>query len=155
MKKSFWESDWFAGLIISLVFRFASSSTFLQSLMRKAYDSGVPASTREAGGKAAIIAICNQSIAKTSDWSWHHDVHAKMIEKLSVGLAKAVSATIYFLKPQIDLGLGYINKIPHFVAVSMIPIVAPEALQPEAMLKEAQRTRYAWGMTLRPVESLL
>jgi serine/threonine-protein kinase len=138
VKKIFWKSDWFAGLIISLVFLFATNSTFVQSLERKAYDFGVQASMRDAGDKVAIIAIDDQSIANIGRWPWSREIHAKMIEKLSAGQAKVIGHTVYFLEPQIDSGLAYINKISSFVATSTIPTIAPEALQLDAMLKEAQ-----------------
>jgi serine/threonine-protein kinase len=138
VKKIFWKSDWFAGLVISLVFLLASNSTFLQSLERKAYDLGVQLSARDAGDKIAIIAIDDQSIANIGRWPWSREVHAKMIEKLSAGQAKVIGNTIYFLEPQIDPGLAYINKISNYIATSTIPAVAPEASQLDAMLKEAQ-----------------
>ena len=68
MNKSFWKSDWFAGLIISIIFLLATNSTFIQSLERKAYDIGVQASTRDAGNQIAIIAIDDQSIANIGRW---------------------------------------------------------------------------------------
>jgi serine/threonine-protein kinase len=111
VKKIFWKSDWFAALIISLVFLFATDSTFLQSVERKAYDLGVQASARDAGDKIAIIAIDDQSIANIGRWPWPREVHAKMIEKLSAGQAKVIGNTIYFLEPQIDTGLAYFNLL--------------------------------------------
>ncbi|MDP3087111.1 MAG: serine/threonine-protein kinase [Methylotenera sp.] len=138
MKKIFWKSDWFAGLVISLGFLLASNSTFLQSLERKAYDLGVQLSSRDAGDKVAIIAIDDQSIANIGRWPWSREVHAKIIEKLSAGQAKVIGNTVYFLESQIDPGLAYINKISSYIATSTIPSVAPEASQLDAMLKEAQ-----------------
>lgn len=58
-----------------------------------------------------MIAINDQSIANIGRWPWSHGVHAKMIEKLSVGLAKVIGNVICFLEPQIDLSLGYPKKI--------------------------------------------
>lgn len=138
MKKRFWKSDWFAGLVISLVFLFAAGSDVLQSVERKAYDLGVQVSTRDPGDKVAVIAIDDQSIANIGRWPWPREVHANMIEMLSAGQAKVIGNTVYFLEPQIDPGLSYINKISDFLRSSTIATVAPEAAQLEAMLKEAQ-----------------
>jgi len=138
MKKSFWKSDWFAALVISLFFLFAASSVALQGLERKAYDLGVQSSSRNAGDKIAVIAIDDQSIANIGRWPWSREVHAKMIEKLASAQAKVIGNTVYFLEPQIDPGLGYINKISTFVAGSTIPTTSPEAFQLDALLKEAQ-----------------
>ena len=137
MKKKFWKSDWFAGLVISLFFLFAASSALLQSIERKAYDLGVQSSSRDAGNKIAIIAIDNQSIDNIGRWPWSREIHAKMTEKLATAKAKVIGNTIYFLEPQIDPGLSYINKISTFVASSSIASTA-EAPQLDAMLKEAQ-----------------
>lgn len=102
MKKRFWKSDWFTGLIISLVFLFAAGSDVLQSVERKVYDLGVQASKRDPGDKIAIIAIDDQSIANIGRWPWSREVHANMMQKLSAGQAKVIANTVYFLEPQID-----------------------------------------------------
>ena len=138
MNKSFWKSDWFAGLIISIIFLLATNSTFIQSLERKAYDIGVQASTRDAGNQIAIIAIDDQSIANIGRWPWSREVHANMFAKLSAAQPKVIGSTVYFLEPQVDPGLSYINKIADFVATSSIPSTAPEASKLDGMLKEAQ-----------------
>lgn len=49
MKLSFWNADWFLGLLIALAFLFAAHSALLQSLERKAYGLGVQASNRMPG----------------------------------------------------------------------------------------------------------
>jgi serine/threonine-protein kinase len=67
-----------------------------------------------------MIAINDQSIANIGRWPWCHGVHAKIIEKLSVVLAKIIANTIYFLEPQIDLSLGYPKKTFSFIASSLI-----------------------------------
>lgn len=140
MKKTFWKSDWFAGLVISLLFLFASGSAFLQSLERKAYDAGVQASSRDPGNKIAIIAIDDQSISNIGRWPWSRDVHAKMTDMLAGAQAKVIGNTVFFVEPQIDPGLAYINKLAEFVASSSIPTAAPEAGQLDELLKEAQAT---------------
>lgn len=137
MKKSFWKTDWFAGLIISLVFLFAGGSAFLQSLERKAYDLGVQSSSRDAGNKIAIIAIDDQSIANIGRFPWSRDVQAKMIDLLAQSKAKVIGNTIFYSEAQIDPGLSYINKIGEYVATTPIAVM-PEGLQLDAMVKDAQ-----------------
>lgn len=111
MKKVFWKSDWFAAVIISFFFLFAAGSAFLQSLERKAYDIGVEYSERQPGQKIAVIAIDDQSIANIGRWPWSREVHANMIAKLAEADAKVIANTVFFLEPQIDPGLNYINQI--------------------------------------------
>jgi CHASE2 domain-containing sensor protein len=138
LKKTFWKSDWFAGLVISLLFLFAGSSAFLQSLERKAYDLGVQASSRNAGDKIAIIAIDDQSIANIGRWPWSRDIHAKMTDMLAGAHAKVIGNTVFFVDPQLDPGLAYINKLAEFVAASSIPTTSPDAAQLDTLIKEAE-----------------
>ena len=139
MKKAFWKSDWFAGLAISLFFLFAGGSAILQSLERKAYDIGVQSSTRNAGDKIAIIAIDDQSIANIGRWPWSREVHAKMTDLLSGAHAKVIGNTAFFVEPQVDPGLEYINKLAGIVSNSTIPTVAPDdAAQLDGIIKQAQ-----------------
>ncbi len=118
MPKLHWNSDWFLASALSLAFLLASGGTVLQSIERKAYDFGVSASYRDAGDKIAIIAIDDESIANIGRWPWPRDVQAKMLDKLAAAKPKVIGNTIFFLEPQIDPGLVYINKIADFVASS-------------------------------------
>ena len=138
MKKSFWKTDWFAGLLVSLLFLFSGSSELLQGLERKAYDLGVQASDRQPGDQVAVIAIDDQSIANLGRWPWPRDIHAKMIDLLAAAQAKVIGHTVFFVEPQRDPGLEHLRKISQFVASSTIPSVAPEASQLDAMLREAE-----------------
>ena len=139
MKKNFWKADWFAGLVISLLFLFASNGDGLQSLERKAYDWGVQASTRNPGDKVAVIAIDDQSIANLGRWPWPRDIHAKLIDLLAGAHAKVIGTTVFFAEQEHAPGLDYLTKIDQFVATSNIPTTSPEAApQLDAMLKEAE-----------------
>jgi len=40
-KANFWKSDWFIGVVVTIVVLFAGGGDLLQSLERKAYDLGV------------------------------------------------------------------------------------------------------------------
>lgn len=137
MKKSIWKSDWFAGLLISLVILFASGSTLLQGLERKAYDLAVAASSRSPGDQVAVIAIDDQSVANIGRWPWPRDVQAKLTDMLAAAQAKVIGNTVFFIDPQIDPGLAHIRKISEFVAASTIPASAPDAPQLTALLSEA------------------
>ena len=57
MKTRFWSSDWFAGLLISLVVIVFSASAPFQSLERSFYDWGVRSTDRLPSDKVAVIAI--------------------------------------------------------------------------------------------------
>jgi CHASE2 domain-containing sensor protein len=151
VKKTFWKSDWFAGLVISLLFLLAGGSTFLQGLERKAYDLGVQASSRNPGDQISIIAIDDQSIANLGRWPWPRDIHARMTDMLAGAEAKVIGNTVFFVEPQIDPGLTYIRKLAEFVnasASSTDPEASPDVEQPSGVLGEL-------GSLLREAETAL
>ncbi len=120
MRKGFWTADWFAGLIITIVLLVAGQTALLQSLERAAYDWGVRLSSSRPSENVAVIAIDNESIANIGRWPWSRDVHAGMISKLKQGGAKVVGNTVFFLEPQIDPGLQYIEALAEFYAASSL-----------------------------------
>ena len=110
-RASFWKTDWFIGVVVSVVMLFAGSGELLQSLERKAYDLGVGTVSREPSSKIAVIAIDKQSIDNLGRWPWSREVHAKMIDALAAAKAKVIASTVFFSEPQIDPGLAYVNKL--------------------------------------------
>ncbi|MGB8410541.1 MAG: CHASE2 domain-containing protein, partial [Gallionella sp.] len=90
---SFWQKDWFVGLLVALVFLAGAKSDLIQSLERKAYDLGVLATSRTPSDKIAVIAIDDQSIANLGRWPWPREIHAKMIDILAAGHAKVIGYT--------------------------------------------------------------
>lgn len=109
MKKNFLTSDWLVALSLSLVMLAFSGGQWIQALERKAYDICIQLSQRDAGDDIAIIAIDDTSIQNIGRWPWSRQIHAELIRKLSS--AKVVGHTVFFLEPQQDPGLAYINKI--------------------------------------------
>ncbi|TDJ31107.1 MAG: CHASE2 domain-containing protein, partial [Gammaproteobacteria bacterium] len=116
MKKSFWGSDWLAGLTITIAVVILSGTANFQGIERAAYDWGVRATDRLASDKIAIIAIDDQSIANIGRWPWSRDLHAELISKLSQGGAKVVGLTVFFLEPQIDSGAFFIRDLIEFTS---------------------------------------
>jgi len=114
MKSRFWNADWFAGLIISVVIILSAGSSQLQSLERSAYDWGVRSTERFPSEKVAIIAIDDESIANIGRWPWPRDLHAELIKMLTEGGAKVIGQTVFFLEPQIDPGMVYIKELIDF-----------------------------------------
>ncbi len=138
MQKVSWRSDWLLAAVLSLVFLFLSGTAVLQSLERKAYDIGVNASERDAGNQIAIIAIDDESIANIGRWPWPRDVQAKMLDKLAAAKPKVIGNTVFFLEPQLDPGLAYINQISDFVASSSSLAIDLDTPQLSALIAEAQ-----------------
>lgn len=111
MKNGVFKSDWFTGLVITLIFLIFAGSDFIASLERSAYDLGVRSSSRIPSDKIAIIAIDDQSINNIGRWPWSRDIHAQMHEILAEGGAKAVGQTVFFSEPQLDPGLEFIREL--------------------------------------------
>ncbi len=111
MSKQFWKTDWFIGVVVSVVMLIAGGGELLQSLERKAYDIGVGAVSRAPSDKIAVIAIDKQSIDNLGRWPWSREVHAKMIDGLAAAKAKVIASTVFFSEPQIDPGLAYVNRL--------------------------------------------
>ena len=144
-KSGFWKKDWFWGLIVTLLLLFSGGSQIIQSLERSAYDWGVRASSRAPSDKVAVIAIDKQSIDNIGRWPWSRDVHAKMIDGLAKAKAKVIGYTVFFSEPQLDPGLGYVNKM-----LELFPKPASEGEMP--VLREDQQPLY---QLLREAESSL
>ena len=125
LKGDLWKSDWFFGLVVSLLFLTLFNSDLLDSLDRKAYDMGVRASSKVPNDKIAIIAIDDESIANIGRWPWSRDVHAKMTDLLVGAKAKVIGNTVFFFEPQQDPGLVYINKLLDIYGKSVPGAVAP------------------------------
>ncbi len=110
-KANFWKSDWFVGLIVSVIVLFLGNGDLLQSLERKAYDMAVAMTTRTPSDKVAVIAIDKQSIDNIGRWPWSREVMAEMVEKLAAAKAKVIVPIIFYSEPQLDPGLVYVNKM--------------------------------------------
>jgi eukaryotic-like serine/threonine-protein kinase len=145
MRSGFWKKDWFLGLAVSLVLLLAGGSQIIQSLERAAYDWGVRASSRIPSDKVAVIAIDKQSIDNIGRWPWSREVHARIIDSLVKAKAKVIGYTVFFSEPQIDPGLGFINKL-----LELFPKPAAEGEQPP--LREDQQPLY---QLLREAEEAL
>jgi len=114
MKTRFWSSDWFAGLLITIVVVIFSGAAPFQSLERAFYDWGVRSTDRSPSEKIAVIAIDDESINNLGRWPWPRDLHADLINRLTRGGAKVIGQTVFFLEPQIDPGTLYIRELIDF-----------------------------------------
>ena len=143
MKPHFWSSDWFAGLIITLVVALSSSSANLQSLERSAYDWGVRSTSKTPSEKIAIIAIDDESIANIGRWPWPRDLHAELVKRLTEGGAKIIGQTVFFLEPQIDPGILFIRDLSDFISSSSFKDIPAETDTLGAMLESNAENKAA------------
>jgi serine/threonine-protein kinase len=156
-KAGFWKTDWFLGLVVSVVMLAAGGSDLLQSLERKVYDIGVGMASRVPSDKVAVIAIDKQSLDNIGRWPWSREIMADMVEKLAAAKAKVIATTILYSEPQIDPGFVYIAKLMETCGVApqslsalaaaptdtgeVAAVVPPEASCPQiaATLQEAEQ----------------
>jgi serine/threonine-protein kinase len=139
MKKMlFWKADWFAGLLVVLVFLLGSQSGLMHSLEYKAYDLGVRYSSRTPSDRIAVIAIDNQSISRLGRWPWPRDIQAALLEKLAKGQPKLIAYDSIFSEEQKDPGLDDIRGIRDFVENSSLQNNhQPDVVQLRELLKDA------------------
>jgi len=100
MKKAFWQSDWFLGLVITIVFVLVGPSEFMNNLERTAYDMGVRSTHRNAGDSITVIAIDDESIENMGRWPWPRDILAAMVDRLHAAGAKVIGNTIILSEKQ-------------------------------------------------------
>jgi serine/threonine-protein kinase len=130
MKKAdFWKSDWFFGVVVSIVVLILGNGELLQRLERKAYDMGVAATSRTPSDKVAVIAIDKASLDNIGRWPWSREIMAEMVDKLAAAKAKVIATTVFYSEPQRDQGLTYINKLIETCGVTL-PSVAAVAATP-------------------------
>ncbi len=139
MKKGVFKSDWFIGLVITLVFLIFASSDFIASMERDAYDFGVKSSSRIPSDKIAIIAIDDQSIDNIGRWPWSRDIHAQMHDILAKSGAKAVGQTVFFSEPQLDPGLQFIRELKQAFEKSSIAAVPDYVKELSTTIKNSRK----------------
>lgn len=110
MKKRFWKSDGFLGLIISIIFILIAPSHFVQILEDMAYDFGVRHTERDSGDDITVIAIDDQSIENIGRWPWSRSILANMIDKLDQAGAKVIANTVLLSEEQRHPISNYVDK---------------------------------------------
>ncbi|MDP6184139.1 MAG: CHASE2 domain-containing protein, partial [Gammaproteobacteria bacterium] len=153
MKQAFWKSDWFVGLVISIVFLvlWQMGNAVLGGLERYAYDLGVRWSSADPGDRIAVIAIDDRSIQNIGRWPWSRDTHAAMIDKLVAGGAKTVGNTIFYSEAQVDAGLTWIRRLRGVLA--NIKMDESDAQGIADTLKKAETELDTDGVLVRSLEA--
>ena len=123
-KAGFWKTDWFLGVVVTIIILIVGNGELLQSLERKAYDMGVGMASRTPSDKIAVIAIDKQSIDNIGRWPWSREIMADMVERLGAAKAKVIATTIFYSEPQIDAGFAYINKLMETCGVAPLAMTS-------------------------------
>jgi CHASE2 domain-containing sensor protein/tRNA A-37 threonylcarbamoyl transferase component Bud32 len=134
MKRSFWRRDWFAVVVLTILFIGFSQSDAFQSLERMTYDLGARMASKPAQQDIAVIAIDDTSIENIGRWPWPRDVQAELIDRLTEAGASVIGLTILLSEAQQDPGLKRIREISDLYRSEM-------GIEPEAEPDEsAQQT---------------
>ena len=142
VRQGFWSTDWFAGLLVAVVFFFAWNGELLQSLERTAYDMGVRISSRAPSDRVAVVAIDKGSIDNAGRWPFPRADYARMIEILRAGEAKVVGLADPFVEPQRDPGLAHIADLEEFYLSSNMALSVPTEIERiDAALSRAAKRR--------------
>lgn len=108
----YWKTDWFIGLVVTLIFLILGISGHLRSVDWQAYDMGVRfTSSRPANPNVVVIAIDDQAIQQLGSWPWPRDVLAKLTDRLSAAQPAVIGYTVPFDTRQSTYGLQYIEKL--------------------------------------------
>ncbi len=129
VRQGFWSTDWFAGLLVAVVFFFAWNGGLLQSLERTTYDMGVRMSSRLPSDRLAVVAIDKRSIDSAGRWPLPRAEYAQMIDILREGEAKVVALADPLVEPQRDPGLSYISDLEEFYLSSNMALSVPTEIE--------------------------
>jgi serine/threonine-protein kinase len=131
-------------VVYAIVFALIAYVLFADSfrgLERRMYDTGVSLRSRTPSDQIAIIAIDDESVANIGRWPWPRSVHAKLLDLLHAGGAKAVTTTIFYSEAQPDPGLAALNDLGAQLDASPLTQQIPGEIQTfGAMLDDASRS---------------
>jgi len=130
VKKGFWTTDWFAGILFVALFLVVSrvtSADLFSRLETAAYDIGMRMSEAQPGDQVRVVAIDDASIARLGRWPWPRELQAQMIDTLTEGGAKVIASTILFSEPQVDPGQGFIQDLADFYDNSSLAVAVFQA----------------------------
>ncbi len=141
VRQGFWSTDWFAGLLVAVVFFFARNGGLLQSLDDSVYDAGARLSSRAPSDQLAIVAIDRPTIDGVGQWPLPRVAYAQLIELLRQGNAKVVGVADPLVAPERDLGLDYITDLEEFYLTSNMARSVPTEI--ERIDEELVRAAYS------------
>ncbi len=105
-KHIFWKSDWFLGLVLTLIFCLAYLfpikyiSNPLKSLELAAYDTAISNNRMPANDNIVIIDIDDASIERIGRWPWPRATIANIIKHISEADARLIGIDIFFSEKQ-------------------------------------------------------
>ncbi len=103
MKRAFFDDSWWRKLILPFFLivtgLYLSYSNALVRVDRFIYDAILTRFTRTPAEDVVIIAIDSESLIRYGQWPWPREIHADLIDKISIGGAKAIGFDIIMSEP--------------------------------------------------------
>ncbi len=116
MRKSFWKTDWFIGLVVILAILLASNTNMMRGLEWHAYDLGVRfSSTDPANSDVVVVAIDELSLQELGAWPWSRDILAQATRRLSSYGPSVIGFALPMDSAQSLHGLEYIHELKEIV----------------------------------------
>jgi len=104
VKAAFWKTNWFLGLVVTVIVFAANERGALRDLEWRVYDLGLQATTlRPANDDIVVIAIDDESLRQLGPWPWSRST-------LAAGLRQLMSAkplAVGFVPPLVDVQNGH------------------------------------------------
>ena len=111
MKRAFWKTDWFLGVVLTLVFFAAYDSSIIKNLEFSVYDFALESSAQPADNNIIIVDIDDASIDLIGRWPWPRSEMADMIEILSKAQVRMIGVDIFYSEEQVDSGSNAAKKL--------------------------------------------
>ena len=109
---NYWKTDWFIGLVVTLVFLLLGVTDNLRSLDWQAYDLGVQfTSSRPANPNVVVVAIDDAAVQELGSWPWPRDVMARATQTMSQLQPAVIGYALPFDTRQSSYGLEYIDQL--------------------------------------------
>jgi eukaryotic-like serine/threonine-protein kinase len=100
---TFWNKDWFTGLVVTVIFLLMTNSQFIEKLEFANYDFAMNQLSRDPQQNIAVISIDDQSIENLGRWPWPRSLQAEMINKLAQGGASVIGNSIILSEAETHL----------------------------------------------------
>ena len=109
---NYWKTDWFIGLVVTLLFLILAIGGNLRPVDWTAYDMGVRfASSRTPNTNVVVVAIDDAAIQQLGSWPWPRDIMARLTDIMSRAEPAVIGYTVPFDTRQSTFGLPYIEKL--------------------------------------------
>ena len=111
-KKRFWQSGWFPGLLISVLFLSLGWTGFMSTLEWQAYGLGARLSPApESKNNLEIIAIDEASMRQLGEWPWPRSYLGVVIKHLNDSGARTVGLALPLHTPQSEFGVRRLDSM--------------------------------------------